>query len=72
MGQGYREAEGDVGAKETEMAEGAEGAERSKGPRWLTRLIWIWTEFGLFRAKNPNFYGRNQKFCYPHNIKPPR
>ena len=25
---------------------------------------------GLFWAKNPNFYWRNQKFCYPHNGKP--
>ena len=28
--------------------------------------------FGQFWAKNPNFYWRNQKFCYPHNEKPPR
>ena len=25
-----------------------------------------------FWAKNPNFSWRNQKFCYPHNGKPPR
>ena len=72
MGQGYKEAEEDEGAKETEGAEGAEGAEGSKGPRWLrglTRLIWIWVEFGLFRAKNPYFYGRKQKFWCPRNRK---
>ena len=27
-------------------------------------------KLGLFWAKNPNFYWRNQKFCYPHNRKP--
>ena len=27
-------------------------------------------KFGHFWAKNPNFYLRNQKFCYPHNGKP--
>ena len=27
-------------------------------------------KFGLFWAKNPNFYWRNQKFCHPHNGKP--
>ena len=30
----------------------------------------FWAKFGLFWAKNPNFYWRNQKFCYPHNRKP--
>ena len=27
-------------------------------------------KFGRFWAKNPFFYWRNQKFCYPHNGKP--
>merc|ERR1711973_597464 len=27
-------------------------------------------KLGLFWAKNPFFYWRNQKFCYPHNRKP--
>merc|ERR1711923_545602 len=30
----------------------------------------IWAKFGRFWAKNPSFYWRNQKFCYPHNGKP--
>ena len=29
-------------------------------------------KFGLFWAKNPNFYWRNQKFCHPHTENPPR
>ena len=27
-------------------------------------------KFGRFWAKNPFFYWRNHKFCYPHNEKP--
>ena len=27
-------------------------------------------KFGRFGAKNPNFYWKNQKFCYPLNRKP--
>ena len=30
----------------------------------------FWAKFGCFWAKNPFFYWRNQKFCYPHNGKP--
>ena len=30
----------------------------------------FWAKFGRFWAKNPFFYWRNQKFCYPHNGKP--
>ena len=30
----------------------------------------IWAKFGCFCAKNPFFYWRNQKFCYPLNGKP--
>ena len=30
----------------------------------------FWAKFGRSWAKNPNFYWRNQKFCYPHNGKP--
>merc|ERR1712163_27491 len=30
----------------------------------------FWAKFGRFWAKNPFFYWRNQKFCYPHNRKP--
>ena len=30
----------------------------------------FWAKFGRFGAKNPNFYWKNQKFCYPHNRKP--
>ena len=29
----------------------------------------FWAKFGRFGAKNPFFYLRNQKFCYPHNGK---
>ena len=29
-------------------------------------------KLGLFWAKNPNFYWRNQKFCHPHTENPPR
>ena len=29
-------------------------------------------KFGLFWAKNPNFYRRNQKGCHPHTKNPPR
>ena len=29
-------------------------------------------KFGLFWAKNPNFYWRNQKFCHPHTENPPK
>ena len=27
----------------------------------------FWAKFCLILAKNPNFYGRKQKFWYPHN-----
>ena len=30
----------------------------------------FWTKFGRFGAKNPYFYSKNQKFCYPLNRKP--
>ena len=30
----------------------------------------FWAKFGRFWAKNPFFYLRNQKFCYPHNGNP--
>ena len=30
----------------------------------------FWAKFGRFGAKNPFFFWRNQKFCYPHNGKP--
>merc|ERR1712240_696887 len=30
----------------------------------------FWAKFGRFWAKNPFFYWRNQKFCYPHDGKP--
>ena len=30
----------------------------------------FWAKFGRFGAKNPNFYWKNQKICYPHNGKP--
>ena len=30
----------------------------------------FWAKFGRFGAKNPNFYWKNQKFCYPLNRKP--
>ena len=29
-------------------------------------------KFGLFWAKNPNFYQRNQKFFHRHTENPPR
>ena len=28
----------------------------------------FWAKFGRFGAKNPNFYWKNQKFCYPHKV----
>ena len=30
----------------------------------------FWAKFGRFWAKNPFFYLRNHKLCYPHNGKP--
>ena len=30
----------------------------------------FWAKFGRFWAKDPFFYWRNHKFCYPHNGKP--
>ena len=38
------------------------------GTTW-TRMVNIWPKNW---AKNPNFYGRQQMFWYPHNGKPPR
>ena len=31
----------------------------------------IWGQICFLGAKKPNFYWRNQKFCYPHNGNPP-
>ena len=38
------------------------------GPK-LTKMP-ISGQIWAFLGKNPNFYWRNQKFCYPHNEKP--
>ena len=38
------------------------------GPNWPKMPIL--GQIGSFLGKNPFFYWRNQKFCYPHNGKP--
>ena len=40
-------------------------------PLWAQESI-FGEKFGRFGARNPNFYGGEQKFWFPHNEKPPR
>ena len=43
-----------------------------QGTKWASngQKCQFRAKFGRFWAKNPFFYWRNQKFCYPHNGKP--
>ena len=43
-----------------------------QGTKWASngQKCQFRAKFGRFKAKNPFFYWRNQKFCYPHNGKP--
>ena len=37
--------------------------------QYLAKKSQFWAKFGCFGAKNPNSYGRKQKFWYPFNGK---
>ena len=44
------------------------GSNRPKMPIFGQKCQ-FWAKFGGFWARDPFFYWRNQKFCYPHNGK---
>ena len=41
-----------------------------QGLAHINQKCQFWAKFGRFWAKNPFFYLRNHKFCYPHTGKP--